>query len=294
MKMSQLCRFTSFKSDKLTRAIHRGMVGLSFRFCSPGPVPRVPHLNELISQSDSIGLHPDALSSQFIVDGRHLPCSRIDAQEDPRQYFSFKLKHTAIQFQVVVTHLGECVHVSNWARAATHDLEVYRATRVSLLQKLHFITGNEQVKILADEGYRSQGIDEIITSGANHASFNRYRLVVENFFGRMCAVFLVGNRRINIGQDMYDPLIKSLCFLTSIHISSSPLRPDECVVYYAHDISLSTPTDRRHSSRSMSSRAYRLRRSENREENGVSSTSAQVLSAKAINDDSSTDDENRI
>ena len=281
MKMSKLSNFTPFKTDKLTRAIHRGLIGLSARMTSADPVIHAPRLSELISSTEAIGLHPDALNSRFIVDGRHMPCTKISAQEDPTQYFSYKLNHTAIQFQVVVTHTGECVNVSNWARAATHDLEVYRATRSSLLQKLQVITGGDQVKILADEGYRSQVFGELVTSNPSHESFNRYRLVVENFFGRMCAVFLIGHQRISIGQDLYDPLIKSLCYLTTIHIRASPLRPDEHINYYAHDMSLSRRISVRRATRANSSRAYRARMSEDAAPSTIGSESFHTTSTSS-------------
>ena len=72
-----------------------------------------------------------AQQSRFIADSKHIEGERMGTFEDASTYHSYKLGGLAYQFQCVVTRLGQCVRVSEAARAATHDTMVYRGNRVS-------------------------------------------------------------------------------------------------------------------------------------------------------------------
>ena len=278
VNISKLSLSTGTSNERVSRAVHRGLEGLAACF-QPGVVKNcAPTLSEIIagrndSQSNSSSssssnflssdksIPPEAAEARFIVDGRHLPCVRVGVHQDPRLYYSHKLNQTAIQFQVIVTLLGECVFVTPWARASVHDIEVYKSSRSEMLQTLTAIDPGKQIKILGDKGYRTQECDEIVTAHATSHSFNGYRLVVEIFFGRMCTVFLAGSRRMSLGIDSWNILIKSLCHLTTLHINLSPLRADEHRHWYSNDQTLRDQIGRTLERHAEASRRFRVRRS---------------------------------
>ena len=70
------------------------------------------------------------------MDGKHIEGKRIGTFEDASTYYSYKLGGLAYQFQCVVAHLGQCIHVSSAERAAAHDMMVYRRNGTQLLAGL--------------------------------------------------------------------------------------------------------------------------------------------------------------
>jgi hypothetical protein len=75
----------------------------------------------------------------------------------------------------------------------------------------------------------------------------------------MCAVFLAGSRRLQLGQEFYDPLIVSLCYLTAKHIESRPLRETEFQNYHAVETELVLAYEQRTSNRRSAVRKSRMR-----------------------------------
>lgn len=62
----------------------------------------------------------------------------------------------------------------------------------------------------------SSNCPELIT-GSN-ATFNKYRLLVERYFGRMTSVFGIVSRAFPLTYEYFDDYIRTICFLTNVHV----------------------------------------------------------------------------
>ena len=176
-------------------------------------------------------LEKDVKESQFIVDGKHfLSCARCPMSQK-QQYYSHKLNDTALQSQFVITHCGICVHVTGGERAAIPDKAVYSDNRAKMLQTLSQLAG-PNVIILADAGYVNKAFLEI-RIGKDNPLFNRHRLLVEAYFGRMSKVFSQVRHRFSLSVEVFDNFVQSLAYLTNLHISINPLRVEERSVHLA-------------------------------------------------------------
>lgn len=190
-----------------------------------------PVLRALLGEDERDTIPERAQQSRFIVDGKHIEGKRIGTFEDASTYYSYKLGGLAYQFQCVVTHLGQCVHVSEAERAATHDMMVYRRNRVQLLAGL-LAKGFRDPIIIADQGYKCE-LPELFVPDKPNKAPNGRRLVVENYFGRMTNVFRVVRMRFPFGYELVNPFLRALCFLTNINVLKRPLRRNEYMLHRA-------------------------------------------------------------
>ena len=83
------------------------------------------------------------------------------------------------------------------------------------------MTGRNPI-IMADKGYVSSNCPELIT-GSN-STFNKYRLLVERYFGRMTSVFGIVSRAFPLTYEYFDDYIRTICFLTNVHVYCQKLR----------------------------------------------------------------------
>jgi len=219
------------RAQTLETLILRGLKGLSLCFAAFNPHFCAPSLGELLDAEQRVAIPAAALGTQFIVDGKHIACSRVGDASNRQAYYSHKLHTAALGFQVVVTHLGECVHVAAGARAAEHDIAVWARHRNTVLAHLGTIVC--EPLILADLGYRSAAHPEIITNSEPISALNSRRLVVENYFGRMVQLFAAARHRFRLGLEHFDTFIHALCHPTNRTIEASPLRQGDFLHYRA-------------------------------------------------------------
>ena len=140
-------------------------------------------------------------------------------------YYSHKLGTAAYQFQCVVLHSGQCVHVTDVEPAATHDITVYKKNRPLLLAGLR-AGGIDNPVILADQGYKAPDIPELFVPSQPISIVNSKRLIVENYSGGVAAVLAPTRHRYRMSLEHINLYVRALCFLTNYHVFN-PLGTDE-------------------------------------------------------------------
>lgn len=73
--------------------------------------PAVRRLSEVADEGVKAVLTSTELESQFIVDGKHVPVSRIGPESEKTAYYSYKLRHVGISSSVHVSRVGELGHM---------------------------------------------------------------------------------------------------------------------------------------------------------------------------------------
>ena len=216
-------------SQTITRSILKGLKALGKCFKEFAPEGGLPRLGT-ISNDEALGLPEEALDSIGVVDGKHVPATRLGTYENAASYYSHKLNRMALQFQAVVSHLGQCFFVTHPERAAVHDITIYKGNREKLIIGLQSM-GIKDPKILADKGYRAIDCPELVVPKVSNPLVNKHRLLVENYFGRMTAKFLAVTKKFPFSPDAIDSCIRATCFLTNESILDQPLRYNEYKYY---------------------------------------------------------------
>jgi hypothetical protein len=212
LRFAELGEMLTWNAQRLQRAVLRGIHGLACSFGEFRPLGGAPRLDASLSPEERGALPPDACASQFIVDGRHVPCARVGDDATRQAFYSYKLNCAGLQYQ--------CVHVAAGARARTHDLSVWVESRARVMARLREIVGGDPL-ILADKGYRKAGCPELVACKGSDASFNKHRIIIECYFGRMSKVFAASSKRFTLALDRFDVCVKALCHLTNMSIAIS-------------------------------------------------------------------------
>ena len=187
-------------------------------------------LKTFLEEDEKDGIPERAQSSRFIVDEKHSGEKNWVVRRCLNILFT-QVGGLAYQFQCVVTHLGQCVHVSEAERPATHDMTVYRRNRTQRSAGL-LAKGMEEIVMLADQGYKCE-LPELFVPDKPNKALNGRRSIVENYFGRMTNALRIVGTKLPFGYDMINPFLKALCFLTNISILRSPLRRNEYMLHRA-------------------------------------------------------------
>ena len=106
-----IARHLGSSAQTVIRALHRGVQALAACFEEFKPYGGAPSLDELLPSEEKLDIPSRALASRFVVDGKHIRGKRLGTFESAPTYYSYKLNAVCYQFQCVVTHLGQCVHV---------------------------------------------------------------------------------------------------------------------------------------------------------------------------------------
>ncbi|KAK8800584.1 hypothetical protein WA158_006902 [Blastocystis sp. Blastoise] len=140
-----------------------------------------PKLSSKISEAEKQRLSEQGQSSRFIIDGRH---QRIAAVSP------------GMSAQYIINHEGLCIYVSPSLPASNSDISMFRLNKHAIMAGLNEMLTNigdtlSSVYILADKGYHFESDPELLTlpNGVNDITFNKYRILIENYFGRMTRVF---------------------------------------------------------------------------------------------------------
>ena len=220
LSFSKLAEPTKWNSQIVIRAVIKGISAIAScfeEFTLYGPLKS---LVDIADPEDIKELTETELRSQFIVDGKHVPAGKIGREVERKSYYSYKLKHVGYQFQCIITHTGQCVHVSEGERAGSHDMSIYYNNRTRVLVGLCQIVQGQAI-IMADQGYVCADCPELITSKS--PVFNKYRILAERYFGRMTVVFGAVPKSFPLSYEYFNLYIRAPCFLTNVHIMKSPL-----------------------------------------------------------------------
>jgi hypothetical protein len=182
----------------------------------------------------------------------HRPSGRFTEQ---KRYFSGKHKLYGFKLECAVAPPGVCVHISAHEPGSTSDLTMCLKnieTHRQMLKKTaeereqdDFADGADRFPdswaVLVDKGY--QGLDselrtlqpkkkprggELTAEDVNrNTKISSDRVLVENFFGRVCGLWKIMYATFKWNEDRYD-LIARACFaLTNFHVSDRPLRAQD-------------------------------------------------------------------
>lgn len=228
----------------VTRAVERGLDALGQCFRPFTTFSPISVLRELVSDEERDTLPERALESRFVVDGKHFKGRVYGGLAGAQSYYSHKLNTAGYQFQCIVSHYGQCVHVTDVEPAATHDITVYKKCRPLLLAGMGAV-GLNDVVILADQGYRAPDVPELFIPSPPSAAVNARRLIVEHYFGRMVQVFASIRHRFRLGAVHLNPFVRALCYLTNYHVFLSPLKNDEYLLSRKIDLYIAHETERK-------------------------------------------------
>ncbi|RHY20158.1 hypothetical protein DYB32_010215 [Aphanomyces invadans] len=159
-------------------------------------------------------------------------------------------------YVVSVLPNGYAIGCTNHHRGATADIEIFRRNAEFHLREMKKTTeqgkritdhGPQPKKkadswaILVDKGY--QGLQEKFraihpTKSSGNASLptetvieNRNissdRIIVENFFGRLCSIWRVCADKYRWSEDLYDTIMRCCVALTNCHIETLALRAED-------------------------------------------------------------------
>lgn len=241
---AHIAKLVGIDSQVVTRGIERGIdaIGRCFEpFTSFGPLPK---LREIVEEDDLDKYPERALDSMFVVDGKHFKGRIYGGLQKAQSYYSHKLGTASYQVQCVVLHTGLCVHVTDVEPAAIHDVTIYKKNRPLLLAGLK-AGGIDNPIILADQGYKAPDIPELFVPAQPVSIVNGKRLIVENYFGRMAAIFASIRHRYRFSIEHINLYVRALCYLTNYHVFLSPLRCDEYLFHRKLDLYISKEAERK-------------------------------------------------
>lgn len=174
-------------------------------------------------------------TSRFIIDGRHHRFANIEGIATRSSYYSYKFKNTALTNLFIIDRNGICRYVSKSYPASAADITVYRTNIGAISQKLRLLLLNSGVNdseliIQGDLGFECSR-QELVTCTADgsseHRIFNKYRILVEQYFGRMASKFASARLPFRLAEDKHDNYINAITFLTNCSVTLNPLRAGE-------------------------------------------------------------------
>ena len=175
--------------------------------------------------------------------------------QEAKAHYSGKHKLYGYQVEVSVLPNGLALCCSRHYPAATSDIDIFQRMRNYHLHNLKKSTVGSEISdtdplsaehpemwgVLVDKGY--QGAQEFIravhpikkppnsTLTLSEEQFNRRvasdRIIVENYFGRVCGLWSVLERKWRWAEESYDNIFRLCLALTNWHVRNHPLRRDD-------------------------------------------------------------------
>lgn len=210
-------------------------------------------MHELNTYNQRFRYYPEAL---YAVDVTFQQSFRPSgAIQEGKLYFSGKHKLYGLKVEVSVLPTGIAKACSEHYPGSVSDFEIIQRQRefhAKALKKsgdeqnlidvgLHNTRYPNQWAVLGDKGY--QGILEILRGihpvkrpprgvlSISDETFNRQvssdRIIVENFFGRLCGLWSLMSSKWRWSQTLYDDFFRAATALTNFHIKSHPLRAED-------------------------------------------------------------------
>lgn len=175
--------------------------------------------------------------------------------DEGKRYYSGKHKLYGYKVEVSVMPNGLCISSSQHYPGSVSDFEIFQRMKewhVKHLRKkvgdadipdhgLHADEHPEMWAVMADKGYQGildicRGVTPIKKRPNGHLSlsdiaFNRKlssdRIIVENYFGRLCSLWALLSQKWRWNESMYDDYFKLALALTNVHILWLPLRYED-------------------------------------------------------------------
>jgi hypothetical protein len=191
--------------------------------------------------------HPDAL---YATDGTFQQANRpAGNMAEAMPYYSAKHKLYGYKVEVSVSRRGFAIDCTDHARGNTHDITLFRRTEAFLhttrrktdedraLRDTGLLIAEypDEWAALADKGY--QGIEQHVrcihpTKGTNlpaaiaqrNADISSDRIIVENWFGRLCGLWRICADKYRWSEDLYGDIFHTCAALTNYHIGFYPLQ----------------------------------------------------------------------
>ncbi|ETV71331.1 hypothetical protein H257_13458 [Aphanomyces astaci] len=211
---------------------------------------KMTDMSELRAQDHTFGNNPYAL---YATDVKFQPTERPAGRHgEAKPYFSAKHKLYGLKIEASVSPQGRLVDMSEAHRGAVADLTIMRSRidqHVGALaksdNKLSILDHGEQVDtypgmraLLVDKGYYGASVDVrtihlkknpprgILDSDGvvRNRRVSSDRVVVENFFGRVCSLWKVSYATFTSSTKFYDEIQRLTFALTNFHVSLMPLR----------------------------------------------------------------------
>lgn len=236
--------------------------------------------------------HPFAL---YALDVKFQPAFRPGGRfNEKKHYFSGKHKLYGFKVECAVALPGVAVHVSRHYTGAVSDLSIAlenKDTHKAMLKK----TEDEQNDIdyaegapaypsswaiLADKGYQGlqsalrtihpkkkpRGGELTVEDFERNSRVSSDRVIVENYFGRVCSLWRTMSSTFSWNESRYDQLVR-LCFsLTNFHVSFYPLRASDTSSYekqMARYVSMALQDAKKRARAAVTARARKVARTSN-------------------------------
>jgi hypothetical protein len=207
-----------------------------------------PLVDAFITSAANSPLVADAAFSDcgLIVDAKVQERGRpVGVYEQTQEYFSGKHHFHCLKSQVVTNRSGLALNVVAGVRGSVHDFKLFNENLASL-EAFILSHPDEPTGILGDKAYIgpiASGVVRLTTPfrrpphgrlSQEEVHWNRLlsrkRVVVENFFGRMCAKFQIIVRRCRYEDQLYPTVFRICCALINYNIrpnGGSPLTKDD-------------------------------------------------------------------
>ncbi|KAG2875071.1 hypothetical protein PC118_g24117 [Phytophthora cactorum] len=164
-------------------------------------------------------------------------------------YYSAKHKLYGYKVEVSVGPRGFALNCTGHARGNTYDITIFRRNEAfhhttrrktdedRTLRDTGILSAEypDEWAVLADKG--CQGLEQHMrcihpTKGSNlsaavvqqNADISSDRIIVENWFGRMCGLWRICADKYRWAEDRYDDIFQTCAALTNMHIGYYPLR----------------------------------------------------------------------
>lgn len=232
--------------------------------------------------------------ARFIVDGRQQRFSGSSQQDKfkiPGLLISFKTSEPTLNSLYVISNKGQCLVVTEPQPGSVSDIMIYNKFRDEIWAQLqHKSGGNPEVSpertvILGDQGFGSSLYPtDLVTKGSNQlqtprqsnftesqkdeaeqrdialvAEFQKYRIRVECYFGRLVRKFQAVRSALHFHPNFVHKILKACCFFVNIMVQTAPVGPDDC---HFNDVLLQSLADKHAKARrehAAAMRAYRFR-----------------------------------
>ncbi|ETW06324.1 hypothetical protein H310_02608 [Aphanomyces invadans] len=218
---------------------------------------RVPTMTSLRENNATFSSYPYAL---YATDVKFQPCERPSGRfNEKKEFFSGKHKLYGLKIEASVSPEGYCVDLSDHHPGATADISIFRK-RLPVHQDTLLKTENEMLvtdngelwntyqsmwAVLVDKGYyglskelraihptkerRNEHLE--LSEVERNKNISSDRVIVENFFGRVCMLWKVSYATFVWGHDMYSMIQRLTFALTNFHVSLLPLRDGDAAWY---------------------------------------------------------------
>jgi len=209
------------------------------------------NMDQLSESNRRFTFHPYALYATVVTfQQTNRPSGNL---QEAKVFYSGKHKLYGYKVEVSVLPIGIAISCTSHYPGSYADLEIFRRNiefHQTILKKSHTVLEDQGLlheaypnhwAVLLDKGY--QGTQDVIRGihpirkkpnarlSQADVTFNRNvssdRIIVENYFGRLCSLWEICSRKYRWSEALYDPIFKLCVALTNYHIEKHPLRNED-------------------------------------------------------------------